>query len=132
WTSVGRSAWIAGLWTGSAAANGAKPAGLHGDADLKASDAKDFMATEISDGIGKYNAGWFNDAPRADIARYVNWKFGNEPLGKYWNDAVTNGRTGDNAYTVPVPERIRGDWAYGYLTRFHGHPWAKFKTAAYN
>ena len=132
WTSVGRSGWIDGMWTGSAAANGTQPAGLHGDANLKASDAKDFLATEIAEGAGKYNAGWFNDAPRADIARYVNWKFGNEPLGKYWNAVVNGGLGADNAYSVSDPARIRGDWTYGYLTRFHGQPWAKFKTAAYN
>lgn len=132
WTGLGRSAWIAGMWTGSAAPNGAKPAGLSSDADLSAGDAKDFFATEIAEGAGKYNAGWFNDAPRADIARYCNWKYGNEPLGKYWNAVVNGGLGADNAYSVADPSRVRGDWTYGYLTRFHGHPWAKFTTAAYN
>jgi hypothetical protein len=132
WTSVGRGAWINGMWTGSAGPNGTRPAGLHGDADLSAGDAKDFLATEIAEGAGKYGAGWFNDAPRADIARYVNWKYGNEPLGKYWNAVVNGGLGADNAYSVSDPARIRGDWTYGYLTRFHGSPWAKFKTVAYN
>jgi hypothetical protein len=132
WTSVGRGSWINGMWTGSAGPNGTKPTGLHSDADLSAGDAKDFLATEIAEGAGKYSAGWFNDAPRADIARYVNWKFGNEPLGKYWNAVVNGGLGADNAYSVSDPARIRGDWTYGYLTRFHGSPWAKFKTVAYN
>lgn len=132
WSNVGRSNWIAGMWTGSAGPNGAQPTGLHGDADISAGDAKDFFATEIAEGAGKYNAGWFNDAPRADIAGYCNWKYGNEPLGKYWNAVVNGGLGADNAYRVSDPARIRGDWTYGYLTRFHGSPWAKFKTAAYN
>ena len=132
WTSVGRSAWISGMWTGSAPVNGTKPTGLSSDADLSASDARDFMATEISDGLGKYNAGWFNDAPRRDIALYCNWKYGNEPLGKYWNEVVNGSALqADNAYKVVDPSRKRGDWTYGYLTRFHGTPWAKFKTEAY-
>jgi hypothetical protein len=132
WTSVGRGAWINGMWTGGAGPSGTKPTGLHSDADISEGDAKDFLATEIAEGAGKYSAGWFNDAPRADIARYVNWKYGNEPLGKYWNAVVNLGLGADNAYSVSDPSRIRGDWTYGYLTRFHGSPWAKFKTVAYN
>lgn len=132
WTSVGRSGWISGLWTGGAGPNGTKPTGLHKDADISDGDAKDFLATEIAEGAGKYSAGWFNDAPRADIARYVNWKYGNEPLGKYWDAVVNQGRGADNAYTVSDPSRVRGDWTFGYLTRFNGSPWAKFKTVAYN
>jgi hypothetical protein len=133
WTNVGRSNWIASMWTGTAAPNGTKPAGLNSDADLSASDAKDFLATEIASGAGSYNAGWFNDAPRRDIALYCNWKYGNEPLAKYWNEVVNSpGLTADNAYKVSDPSRVRGDWAYGYLTRFHGSPWAKLKSAAYN
>jgi hypothetical protein len=131
WTNVGRSAWINELWTGSAAVNGAAPASTD-DSRLSASDAKDFFATEISEGSGKYSAGWFNNASRAQIAQYCNYKFGNEPLGKYWN-AVVNGNLGpDNAYSAANPERKQSGWAYGYLTRFHGHPWAKFKAEAYD
>jgi Domain of unknown function (DUF4157) len=132
WTNVGRGGWISGMWTGGAGPNGAQPTGLHGDASLSAGDAKDFFATEIADGAGKYNAGWFNDAPRTDIAAYANWKFGNEPLGKYWNAVVNGGLGADNAYSVADPSRVRGSWTYGYLTRFHGHPWAKLKSEAYN
>jgi len=108
------------MWTGSAGPNGTKPAGLHGDAELSASEPGTSSRPEIASGRDLQRR-LFNEAPRADIAAHVNWKYVQRAARTYWTRSSNggSGRITHTACLISVP--IGANWAFGYLTRFHGH-----------
>jgi hypothetical protein len=124
------------LWSfqGGMSGGGSEPT-VHSDAKLDAGDAKEFLKQELQGGKNAWSS-WTNDASRADIAQWVQWKYGGVRLTQFWKKLVDDEdrKQLSSAYQWDDPAiRIKGDWVYSVLTRWNrSAPWAKFHKDAWD
>jgi hypothetical protein len=95
------------------------------------------MLHELQNGAGTFtfDPGWFKTAPsNADMRKWVESRYANVPLQKWWKHLALDANDKDNSYNwADATARIRGDWTYAWLTRYSGSaPTIKLKTEAFN
>ena len=131
-TPLSPDQWANDLWT---APTGPADNTVPEPARLDEAHAKKMFVHEIQHGAGtyKFDRGWFKTDPsNADMQKYVKSRYSNVPLFKWWDYLVVQAQSKDNSYAWNQRDaRVRGDWAYSYLTRASS-PFMKMKTAAYD
>lgn len=130
-TELSPQQWANDLWT---APTGPVDNTVPEPARLDEAHAKKMFIHEIQHGSGTYknDRGWFKTDPsNADMQKFVKSRYSNVPLFKWWDYLVAKASSKDNSYAWNAPDaRVRGDWAYSYLTRANT-PFIKMKSAAY-
>jgi len=129
WQQLDVATWCNELWVNGAAGTGTEPA-VSANAKLDDAHAKAFFTAGIQG--TPYNPGLTPAPTQADMQAYCVWRYATVPLAKWWDAFVNNGLSKDTSYRWgDETARIKGEFAYGYYTRW-GNSYAKHSKDAWD